>query len=358
MAVEIKRKSGDQRAALALGALGAAGAAAAGAVGIERLKQARSEASSKESARDYRFKRGEPIAEAVRRVAAGRMDDALETLRMHASDDRAEAVHAVRKDLKKLRSLLRLARPALGGKLYRRESRRARDAGRALAGMRDAQVKVETLEALLERRSGQGLTGASFESFAGRLKRDRDAAAAHTGEAPAALEAAAREIERARAGVEEWTLRSGDWEAIEAGLERSYRRGRKRFRIAAADPSGENMHEWRKRVKDHWYQLRLLREAWPPLLKPAVDEAHQLADLIGEDHDLVVLHEDAVANPEAFEDPHDLERLTELIDRRREELIEESLALGRLLYAEKPKRFVKRIGAYWEAGYAAWPTSS
>lgn len=36
---------------------------------------------------------------------------------------------------------------------------------------------------------------------------------------------------------------------------------------AQAKPSVENLHEWRKRVKDLWYQVRLLTPLWPGMLK-------------------------------------------------------------------------------------------
>jgi hypothetical protein len=61
------------------------------------------------------------------------------------------AVHEARKDLKKLRAVLRLVRDDLGDAVYRSENVRFRDAGRMLSGARDAHVRVETLAALRER---------------------------------------------------------------------------------------------------------------------------------------------------------------------------------------------------------------
>ena len=44
-----------------------------------------------------------------------------------------------------------------------------------------------------------------------------------------------------------------------------------------------------------------------------------------------------------------LAELRELIARRRAELQEAGIALGARLLAEKPKRYVQRLRAYWEA---------
>jgi CHAD domain-containing protein len=65
--------------------------------------------------------------------------------------DPAASIHSARKDLKKLRSAIRLVRSELGEDLFRGENRRYRDAGRTLGQSRDAEVKIKTLEALQER---------------------------------------------------------------------------------------------------------------------------------------------------------------------------------------------------------------
>ena len=335
------------RTEIAVGALGAASA-----VGFDKLKQALADDGDSGPSRAYRFKRPKHLEDEIRRVAAGRMDDAVEQLRERADDDLAAAVHEARKDLKKLRALVRLARPGLGDDRYRRENERARDAGRLLAGARDAQVKLDTLGAICERYS-ESEDVDRLTPYADRLEEKLEATT-DDDEGAGAAEAAACEIERARRELEDWSVAGDGWEPIEDGLARSYRRGRRRYRAAAKDPSGTNMHEWRKRVKDHWYHLRLLRNAWRPVLKPAADEAHELADLIGDDHDLVVLREDAMAEREAFDRTADLKLLGTLVEQRRAELIDSSLKLGGRVYAESPKRFAKRVGTYWEV----WQNSS
>ena len=56
--------------------------------------------------------------------------------------DRDTGVHEARKALKRLRALLRLARPALLQQPYRDLDRRLRDAGRRLSPLRDARVQL------------------------------------------------------------------------------------------------------------------------------------------------------------------------------------------------------------------------
>src|SRR3954468_3779501 len=88
------------------------------------------------------------LAASVKRVAGDQLGAAAEGLEQ--PDDPVEAVHDARKRLKKTRALLRLARPAMRADAFRAYNRELRDQGRALSGARDADVLVETVDALAE----------------------------------------------------------------------------------------------------------------------------------------------------------------------------------------------------------------
>src|SRR5919108_2255386 len=100
------------------------------------------------ASRRYRFREGEVVPDGLRRIARGRIDHALDELRGKTDSTPVEAVHEARKDMKKLRALLRLARDELGKDTFSRENACFRDAARELAGTRDSDVMLETLGAL------------------------------------------------------------------------------------------------------------------------------------------------------------------------------------------------------------------
>jgi CHAD domain-containing protein len=300
----------------------------------------------------YRLRAGETAADAVRRIAHGRVDTALEQLRREAKTDVAGAIHDARKDLKKLRSLLRLVRADLGKQRYRAENGRYRAAGRLLSGARDAEVKLATLAALAERYPDE-LPDSDELRRTLEDERDRVAGTAGGPELEQRLEQAATAIATGGAEIDGWDLDDDGFDLLHAGLERSYRRGRDAFRSLGDDPSDIAIHEWRKRVKDLWYQLRLLCSIWPATMKGAADTAHELADLLGDHHDLGVLTDDVgTRTPGALGAP-DAERLIALARRRQRELLDAARPLGERLYAEKPKRFTARIAAYWDAARPA-----
>jgi CHAD domain-containing protein len=285
----------------------------------------------------YRLKLGEALPSEIARVARGRIDHALGELRGKTDSTPEEAVHEARKDMKKLRALLRLARGELGKDTFARENTCFRDAARELAGTRDSDVMLDTLTSLdLPSGRGSELRELVQAHLARDGTRDREAAAAR----------AVAILEEARKRVDDWPLSHDSFEAVAKGLERTYRRGRRAFKAVLEEPGAEALHEWRKRVKDLWYEHTLLRELWPPVMSAAGDEAHELSDRLGDDHDLVVLA--AWVRGHVDPDPD----FSDAVIRRREELQRDAFALGQRLYAEKPSAYMRRIEGLWNASEA------
>jgi CHAD domain-containing protein len=217
-----------------------------------------------------------------------------------------------------------------------------------VAHVRDADVMVETIDALHDRFAGQ-LPAAVFERVRGDLdddaRRSREATGDDLGvELVDALQAVGGR-------VEEWPLEDARWSVTRKGIRRAYRRGRKAFALADADPTTDSLHEWRKRVKDLWYHERLLKPVWPAVLGAQADEAHTLADLLGDEHDLAVLAERLREDPPT----DDIEEVLELIEQRRGELLAHVRALGRRVYAEKPRPFARRLKRYFRSAETADP---
>lgn len=294
----------------------------------------------------YRFETDESVAEAFARAAHEQLADAGHDLRTGIQDDPVSAVHSARKSLKKERSLLRLTRGAVSGAKRRRENVALRDAGRALSATRDAEVLVQTLDELSERYAGQ-VPEAVFGAFRERLEAGRQVAREQLTDPAMAVEVAGQ-LEAVRRRISKWKLRNGDWPALAGGLKRTYADGRRAFGKARSRPDGHNLHEWRKRSKDLWYELRLLGPICGQAVRGQAKEAHALADLLGDDHDLAVLRQTLTQT--GAQVATDLDAVLGLLDHRRQQLQAEAMFVGERVYAESPKAFVKRIHRSWKAG--------
>jgi CHAD domain-containing protein len=297
-----------------------------------------------DDARSYRLTRDEELTVGLTRVAAGRAEAALERLREAGAGEieTGVAIHGARKDMKKLRTVLRLLCDALSKRRYRCANAHFRDAGGTLSGSRDAEVKLQTLEGLWEHRAG--LPADAVEAWRKILARDREAAK-DTVRSEALVAEAAAEIEAGLEEIRRWHLEGDAWKTIAGPLTRTYRRGRKAMKAAAAG-GGDEIHEWRKRAKDLWYELRLLSGSWPVPLKATAEEAHRLSELLGDHHDLAVLREDLRERNLGAEET---QALSAAIDRHQAELAAGAISLGRRLYAERPQDFERRLRRYREA---------
>jgi CHAD domain-containing protein len=295
----------------------------------------------------YRFKRRESIPEGVRRVAGEEIDAAVADLAPTAPDLH-EGVHEARKRFKKIRAVLRLARSELGDEVYRRENVWYRDAGRRLSEARDAEAMIETFDKLRERYPGP-FERRSFRAVRKELVRRRDALTEHADEFGRTVAEVRAELASARERIAEWNLDDPGFDAIAPGLRRIYRAGRRALARASEEASPENFHELRKRVKDLWYHVRLLRGVWPECMGALETELKALSDHLGDDHDLVVFEGHLGELEGSKFDRSDVDAMLEFARQRQEELRAAAMDLARRVHGEKPARFRDRMEAYWTA---------
>lgn len=116
---------------------------------------------------------------------------------------------------------------------------------------------------------------------------------------------------------------------------------------ARKEPTAENLHDVRKRVKDLWHASQIVRPAAPKQMQRLSKRAHHLADLLGDNHDLAVLGDYVETHPQAFESEAARQALLAVVERRRNALEREALKLGKRLYSQPPKRFVGAVERGW-----------
>jgi len=285
----------------------------------------------------------EPGTQGVRRITRTHIGKALEAI--EGKKLSAEHVHTARKELKKARATLRLLRSAIGDRQYKRENAALRDAARPLSKVRDSTVLMDTLDLLVE-RFGAPARELPADGLRKALRRER------TETRRSVLQSTVLRAQReALRGVHEraarWPVGDHGWSVVGAGFARAYSKGRKAFTTAEKDRSPANLHEWRKQVKYLWHQLQALQPLWPGPIGELADQAHLLADYLGDDHDLSVLRVKLMERKDAVPTPSARGMLFALIDRLRTELRDKAMVLGKRLYEEKPAAFAARFGQYW-----------
>ena len=187
-------------------------------------------------------------------------------------------VHDARKRVKKMRAALRLVRAGFRGAAD--ESAALRDAAQGLSGQRDAEVMLAVLDRLASADEGTALRA----HLTARIAASQDDGTAFA----AFLSAVAPVRDRAQT----WVVKGKSARVLAAGLSQARERGQRAMaRALRAGPESEAMHDWRKRVKDLWYQARLFQPVWPAAMDPVVTAADDLGEALGDHHDLVVFRE-------------------------------------------------------------------
>jgi CHAD domain-containing protein len=253
-----------------------------------------------------------------------------------------EAVHEMRKALKRWRALLRLLARPLGEPADQMRSE-ARELMRSLSGARDAQSALDALNGL--RKSEVPFSPTSGETIRARLTEMRDAAekTSFTKDMRARL---ARYLDYATLSLERWPIAAIDFDTVADGLISTYRRARQLVPESWPTAEPEHLHDLRRRVVEHRHQMDLIEPLWPRLGKVWAEEAQRLRNQLGACQDLAVLGN--------FTAPHEplapwRSRLTPLIEDRRAAHLKTAARLAGRLFAEKPKAFRRRIAALWSA---------
>jgi CHAD domain-containing protein len=293
----------------------------------------------------FRLQRLESVSQGVKRVAREQLDKALAEIQ-NDQMDRHETVHQVRKRFKKIRGLIRLVRPSFE-KTYRRENAIFRDVGRDLSGVRDAQSLIEAFDRL----AGSEQTSHSEKLFAGireHLVERRKQIAGEQAEFSDVLAGLKEDIHQARTRIADWELKDRGFDAIAGGFEKTYERGQRALGQAERNKATvEDFHEWRKRVKYHWYHCRLLENLWKPMMKARSEEAKHLAELLGEDRDAWLLDQLLEQNAADFPDQAEARAFREIIAKSQKKTRKQAFLLGERLFAEKPKHLSRRLGVWW-----------
>jgi CHAD domain-containing protein len=295
----------------------------------------------------YRLEKDEQLGAGFRRILieqTERLSDALAS----ADENFEEAIHEVRKRCKRVRAVARLLRPH-ARELYRRENAAFRDIARRLSPFRDAHVQVETFDELVSRALEQERFAGLKDLMPVNINRNEELLKKQLSATRDAVGAAHKRLEEIR-------ISDGPpSQLIGAGLRINYQRGRRAMARAYDKPEPATFHEWRKHAKDLGYQMQILCNLWPPVFKRVKSELDTLGDLLGKGHDLTVMRGTILKNAHGGIAPEDLQAFLALTEERDFQLQSEAETIGRRIYAERSKDFIRRTFVYWDTWQAEVP---
>ena len=292
----------------------------------------------------YRLKAKESIAEGIRRVVLEEIDSAEKELSGQGSK-RETAIHEARKSVKKVRGVLRLMRPELGN-TYCNENARFRDIGRRLSEVRDTVATIEVFDCVLDKFK-DGIQRNGFDSIRRALQKNKLETEERVN-LEKLMQSSVSALRAAKRRLKTWPLKADGFSAVAPGLELTYRAGRKALAQVKKDPTPENYHYFRRRVKDHWYHVRLLESVWTEVMQAHEASLKKLETWLGDDHNLVVLCQQLHTEPEKFGDGNTAQLFTSLAEQYQKELRENATSFGERAYEQKPREFVNNMAKLWQ----------
>jgi CHAD domain-containing protein len=281
------------------------------------------------------------VSRALKKAAAKVLEEALAPLADRTLPD-AKVVHDVRKALKRWRALLRLMEDVLGEEA-RALRVRARDLARSLAQARDPRSALDALADLGE--SPSGLPTRSLAALRNRLERTQEKA--ETAILTPKMRSSLRgELTETAEAVGRWSLGDPTFEDVASALTKTYQRARDATPQEWESATADDLHELRKRVVEHRYQMELIEPLWPKLGRLWVSEAQRLRDRLGRHHDLTVL-----AGLMRRSQPLApwRSRLAPMVQARQREHVRAAARLAGRLFAEKPNAFRTRLVRLWDS---------
>jgi hypothetical protein len=108
------------------------------------------------------------------------------------------------------------------------------------------------------------------------------------------------------------------------------------------DSDAAQFHLWRRRVKDHWYHMRLMA-ARHPTARSRARRLKELERWLGSEHNLAILRTTILAAPAQFGDARTTDLVLGCIIKYQKWLRERALKLGRRLLARQPRALWKTL---------------
>lgn len=296
----------------------------------------------------YRIRPDRPLDDEVQRVAAHQLGKAMAVL-TDRPQGLHEAVHAARKNIKRVRGLYRLIAPR-AREFQQQENDRLRDMARTLSGVRDATALIEVshyLQATATSEDELHALARVTEVLTSRRDRLSEAETDLEDKAQAAIATCGEAIQALKGA----SFESGRRDTARL-FQKSWRRNGDKAMQALSECQGEaahaeSFHDLRKRSQDCWMHHMLLRDVWPAAMHAKQIEAKALVDVLGRYLDLSILSGVADREPHLFNGSDDRARLLEAIISRQQTAREEALNRGRWVFADKPEREARTIKRLW-----------
>jgi CHAD domain-containing protein len=286
------------------------------------------------------LKKDESLIGGIRRIASEIIIESIYLLKKPKDFD--FSIHETRKNIKKLRTILRLLKFNIDSQNYHDFNTEFRDIGRKLSAIRDAEALIETIDKIKSRKYSTKKSIANTKSQL-LLNKDKISSAFLSNQEIQIIIENLEVLEKKFYNIDFF---GEEIFVFISGLKKTYSNCIKFMEICKNEGSDVDFHEWRKQVKYLWNSILLFQKTWNPVLSAYSNELHKLSDYLGDLHDISVLN-DLILNDKIKLDSDDKNRLLSIIENLKLKLKKSSFNLGIKLFLDNPAAFSKKLNKLW-----------
>lgn len=255
------------------------------------------------------------------------------------------SIHEMRKNIKKIRGILRLVRYEIGKDNYEALNAFYREIANTIAVLRDDTSQIELLKGMqLNLRSAEISRAIASAISQVKVRRKKEFARFYADDLHHNI---SKLLKNKLQDYGELTIVGDPDSFIFKGIKKVYRKARTAMEATEELNSRELYHDLRKQVKYLMYHLSIISHTLSPTFQRYVSDLNELSDHLGNLHDLDLFNAQ-VLNPELIKlkEPS-REALLKHIYRRRSYLKRKIHRLGDSVFRFTDKEFSQHIYSNW-----------
>jgi len=286
------------------------------------------------------------ISERIAETAETACTKSQVLLKIKKEADLEGSVTEVREHFKTIRASLRLVRDT--HKNYKKENAFYRDGARKLLPLQKAIAMVKAIDLINEQYS-ERLYKNAFTELRNHLEKHKEEEMDSALNGEHIFRNIHQGLEEKCETLKDQLLKPIAFDAIESGVKRVYKRGRKAKKSLSDSQSNERFHELQKRVNYLKVQLEIIKPIWPNMMDAWKAELKNLSDLLVTSEGLYHLSEFLNTKSDSNSTEDGTYLMKTLIEGHREQVQKHAQLLAHKIYCLKPKQFIEIIKAAWDA---------
>lgn len=280
------------------------------------------------------------VGEALRAIAHDILSDARAAIK-GSTKSNTIAVHEFRREMKRWRALLQLFEPYIGDESHKLRAA-ARDLARTLGNARDPQSARDAFDDLVAH--DLPISKRSINTLRQVIDNLRTAGERNA-LSPKMRRRIAETLADADDAINRWPLHVLTFPDVAKQLAVGYRAARRTVPKHWSEDNAKALHDLRKGVIVHRYQMQMVEPLWQRFTKMWIAEAQRLRERLGQHQDLEVLEQLTKPHQPLADWRAQLERPIAIRKRRH---IAAAKRIASRLFVDKPSAFRRRLIVMWE----------